>query len=558
MNNDNDLATAADTLPSAVVAHKSRFSIVWLVPIVAALIGAWLVYRALTESGPTITIDFDTGAGLVAGKTKIRFKDVEVGHVNSVELKKDLSGVRVTAEMSPNAKGYLTDQTRFWVVRARLAAGEVSGLGTLLSGAYIGMDPSTDGEKAREFIGLKKAPVIEADTPGKQFSLRADTLGSIDIGAPIYFRQIRVGRVLNYEMNAAGTIEAEIFVEAPHDARVKTTTRFWNAGGIDVTLNADGLQVDSESLVTMLVGGIAFETPPGLADAGEASAGTTFHLYENRRASESPVYDLKRYMEVIFNNSIRGLSVGAPVEMLGFELGSVVDIKPQELLSDTQELLSDTGVSVRVLLEIEPERYPDLMADTNQQARANLDRMVANGLRAKLATGSLITGQKMIALDFFPKAPEASIDYSGEYPVIPTMPGSIAEIAESFASIAQQLDNVPFEQLGTDLGRTASGLAELVNSSEVKNALRDLSASLEQLRAMSSDLNETVSPALTNVMAEAEQTLASVRTMVDTNSAARNEVRRLLIELTETAQAIRMIADYLERHPEALIRGKGD
>jgi paraquat-inducible protein B len=198
------------------------------------------------------------------------------------------------------------------------------------------------------------------------------------------------------------------------------------------------------------------------------------------------------------------------------------------------------------------------MADTNQQARANLDRMVANGLRAKLATGSLITGQKMIALDFFPKAPEASIDYSGEYPVIPTMPGSIAEIAESFASIAQQLDNVPFEQLGTDLGRTASGLAELVNSSEVKNALRDLSASLEQLSAMSSDLNETVSPALTNVMAEAEQTLASVRTMVDTNSAARNEVRRLLIELTETAQAIRMIADYLERHPEALIRGKGD
>ncbi len=549
MTQDTDTGTEA--LPQALVAAKSGFSIVWLVPIVAALIGAWLVYKAVTETGPTITIDFATGAGLVAGKTKIKYKDVEVGHVTGVELLKDLAGVRATAEMAPGAKDYLTEETRFWVVRARLAAGEVTGLNTLLSGAYLGMEPSTEGKKQRAFVGLEKAPVITPDTKGTRYVLNAEKLGSIDIGAPVYFRQVRVGRVVDFNMEPSGKIRAEVFIRSPHDARVKTTTRFWNAGGFDVSLNAEGLQIDSESLVTMLVGGIAFETPAALAGADEAGAGYAFHLYENYRASDKPVYDLKRYYEVIFDESIRGLSIGAPVEMLGFELGKVVDIAPFGNLETG-------GFSVRVLVEIEPERYPDLMSPTSDDANAALVDAVKEGFRAKLATGNLLTGQKFISLGFFPNAPEAQVGLSGEYPVIPVMPGSIAEIAESFASIAQQLEAVPMQQIGADLGRTASGLASLVNSTDLQSALRDLSTTLAEFSAVAANLNANVSPALTGVMEEAERTLGSVRTMVDTNSAARNETKRLLIELTETAQAIRMIVDYLERHPEALIRGKGD
>lgn len=549
MTQDTD--TGAEALPQAVVAAKSRFSIVWLVPIVAALIGAWLVYKAVTETGPTITIDFATGAGLVAGKTKIKYKDVEIGHVTGVDILENLSGVRATAEMEPGAEPYLTENARFWIVRARLAAGEVTGLGTLLSGAYLGMEPSTQGKKQRAFTGLEKAPVIRPDTAGSRFTLNAERLGSIDIGAPIYFRQIRVGRVVDFEMEASGNIRAEIFVEAPHNERIKTSTRFWNAGGFDVTLNAEGLQIDSESLVTMLVGGIAFDTPDALATAARADAGHRFHLYDNFRASETPVFELKRYYQVVFEESVRGLSIGAPIDLLGFQLGRVAHIEP---FGDV-----DGGVyAVRVVLEVQPERYPDLMSPTEEHAEQALISGVKAGLRAKLASSNLITGQKMISFGFFPNAPEAEMDFSGEYPAIPVLPGSIAEIAESFASIAAQLEKVPVQQIGADLGRTASGLAELVNSPDLENALRDLSTTLAEFSAVAASLKEDVSPALAGIMQEAERTLGSVRTMVDTNSAARNETKRLLIELTETAQAVRMIVDYLERHPEALIRGKGD
>ncbi|MGD9339575.1 MAG: MlaD family protein [Chromatiales bacterium] len=549
MTQDTD--TGAEALPQAVVAAKSRFSIVWLVPVVAALIGAWLVYKAVTETGPTITIDFATGAGLVAGKTKIKYKDVEIGHVTAVEILGDLSGVRATAEMAPGAKDHLTEETRFWVVRARLAAGEVSGLGTLLSGAYLAMQPSTEGKKQRAFVGLEKAPVITPDTKGTRYVLNAEKLGSIDIGAPVYFRQIRVGRVVDFNMEPSGKIRAEVFVRSPHDARVKTTTRFWNAGGFDVSLNAEGLQIDSESLVTMLVGGIAFDTPAALENAAHADTGHEFHLYDNLRASESPVYELKRFYEVIFEESIRGLSIGAPIDMLGFELGRVAFIEP---FGDVEN-----GVfAVRVVIEVQPERYPALMSPTDKDAETSLKKAVAAGLRAKLSSGNLITGQKMISFGFFPNAPAAEMDFSGEYPTIPALPGSFAEVAESIARIAQQLEQVPLQQIGEDLGRTASGLADLVNSPDLEKSLRDLSATLAEFSEVATNLNANVSPALTGVIEEAERTLGSVRTMVDTNSAARNETKRLLIELTETAQAIRMIVDYLERHPEALIRGKGD
>jgi paraquat-inducible protein B len=263
------------------------------------------------------------------------------------------------------------------------------------------------------------------------------------------------------------------------------------------------------------------------------------------------VFELKRFYQVVFEESVRGLSIGAPIDLLGFQLGRVAHIEP---FGDV-----DAGIyAVRVVLEVQPERYPDLMSPTEEHAEQALISGVKAGLRAKLASSNLITGQKMISFGFFPNAPEAEMDFSGEYPAIPVLPGSIAEIAESFASIAAQLEKVPVQQIGADLGRTASGLAELVNSPDLENALRDLSTTLAEFSAVAASLKEDVSPALAGIMQEAERTLGSVRTMVDTNSAARNETKRLLIELTETAQAVRMIVDYLERHPEALIRGKGD
>ena len=250
-------------MPEAVVQTRSRISLVWLIPLVAAAIGAWLAYKAYSEQGPEIAISFKTAEGLQAGKTKLRYKQVEFGVVERIELSPDISKVIVTARLEKGSEKFLTDKTRFWVERARVSAGSVQGLGTLLGGAYIGIDPVATGKPTNEFTGLEVPPVVTAGEPGRHFMLHAKELGSVEVGAPVYFRQIRVGEVVSYVLDDSGaSVDIQIFVEAPHDQRVRENTRFWNASGVNVSLGAGGLQIDTASLTSILIGGIAFENPP--------------------------------------------------------------------------------------------------------------------------------------------------------------------------------------------------------------------------------------------------------------------------------------------------------
>ena len=244
-----------EELPEAVVASRSRVSLVWLIPIVALLIGGWLAYKAYAERGPTIRIELKTAAGLQAGKTKVKFKDVEVGDVKSIMVRGDLQGVVVTAELVAGAEVYLREKTRFWVARPRVTASRVSGLDTLLSGAYIAIDPVTEGEEAREFVGLEEPPLFTTSEPGKKFILRSKTLGSLNIGSPVYYRQIQVGQVVGYELDQDGdAVSIELFIAQPNDRLVLTNTRFWNASGVDFKLSAEGISVDTQSLLSVLVG----------------------------------------------------------------------------------------------------------------------------------------------------------------------------------------------------------------------------------------------------------------------------------------------------------------
>ena len=273
MNEKKTEQASLDAAPKAVVKTKRSFSIVWLVPLVALVIAGWLGFKALTEKGPTITITFETAEGLEAGKTKIKFKDVEMGQVDAILLSEDLSHVVLTANLVKGAEKYLSDKTRFWVVRARVAAGEVSGLGTLLAGAYIGMEPK-EGKPARAFKGLEVPPIITEGLPGRHFVLRASKLGSLDINAPIYYRQIKAGQVVAYEMEKDGqAILIKVFIHAPFDALVRENTRFWNASGLDVAMDASGIRINTESLLSIVSGGVAFETPANLEPGGPAKRG---------------------------------------------------------------------------------------------------------------------------------------------------------------------------------------------------------------------------------------------------------------------------------------------
>ena len=514
MTNPQPDPLSEDAIPEAVASTRSGFSIVWAIPLLAALIGIWVAYTAYSERGPVITITFDTAEGLEAGKTKVKYLNVEVGQVEAIDLGKNSSNVIVTVQMRPNVEPYLTDRTRFWVVRARITAGSVSGLETLLGGAYIGLDPVKDGKATRKFIGLETTPIVTTDQPGQHLTLKASRRGSLDVGAPVYYRQIKVGEVVSYELAKDGeSVDFKIFVNEPHHLKVTENTRFWNASGVDVSLTAEGIDVDMESMVSLLVGGIAFEVPESMRLCDPVADDSVFTLYDSHDEALEREVSMKRRYLLYFDSSVRGLSKGARVEFRGIQLGRVLDISI-EFDGETERFL------IPVLIETEPERLtPVSILHSEEEHLAQLERLVQRGLRAQLKTGNLLTGQLYVDLDIYPDAEPASIDLSGQYPIMPTVPTSMEEITKSVKVVLEKLENFPLDELGKDLIGTLGKLDKTV--------------------------------------VEAETTLKTVKHMFAADAPLSQEMQRTLVELAEAARSLRVLADYLERHPEALLKGKG-
>ena len=500
-------------LADAVVTHRRTPSLVWLVPLVAVLAGGFIAWRTLSERGPAITIDFATAEGLEAGKTKVKYKDVEVGLVEEVTLKPDLSGVVCRVRMAKDADGYLTAGTRFWVDRARVTGTRISGLGTLLSGAHIAFDPVREGKSTRHFVGLESPPLVTADQSGREFTLRSWRAGTSAVGSPVYYRKIQVGEVIASALDPAGEfVTTRVFVNAPFDARVVEGTRFWNASGLDVSVGADGVRIETESLMSMLVGGVAFDTADALAAGPAPPSDAVFELYESRVASERPVFREKHTWLVHFDQSVRGLRIGAPVEFRGIEVGAVTDLRLEWDAAARR-------FRIPVHLQIEPERIGLFGSPDPATRRANLDALVAGGLRAQLKSGNLLTGQLVVSLDMHPGAKPARVAWNDPYPEFPTIGTSLEEIEANVATLTRKLGQMPLDEIGASL-----------------------KASLDALRT---------------TLASADRTLASATGLIGPQSPVNSELRRALVELTDAARSLGLAADQIERQPNSLIFGKG-
>jgi paraquat-inducible protein B len=538
MTDNGSEPTAGGTPPLAVkkTPRERGFSPIWIIPIVALLIGLLLIYRVISETGPTITVSFNSASGIEAGKTKVKFKDVEVGEVTKVDIQPDLKSVEITVSMSSSARQYMTDKTRFWVVRPQISGGSISGLGTLLSGNYIGIDPSSEGRKTNAFIGLERPPVIRSDEAGSNFKLVTKELGGLNFGSLVYFREIAVGSVVQYQSLDNGDIELEIFVREPYDKHVNQATRFWNAGGFDITLDANGLEIKTQSLVTIIAGGIAFDTFSGMSadDSKPVAQGHTFHLYPSRTASMKKTYTEKRKIMFYFDDPVNGLLPGAPVQLRGYTIGQVLDV--------SLEFNRETGsFRIPVLAEFQPQRIKIIgQADFEQ----TMEQMVESGIRAQLASGNLLLGRLLISLDLHPEEPPAQVDTSGPYPVIPTIRGTFGEIAHKARILVDELR------------QTAATINRFLGSEAFRESVGDLTATLAHLKQISAEFDEKTAPQITAVLSTVESTLAEARGMLASDSTTRTEINRVLIELGEAASSIRQLADYLEQHPEAFIRGK--
>ena len=532
-----------EDVPTAMAVRKRRWApqLVWLIPIVAALIGGWLAVKMILEKGPTITITFKSAEGLEAGKTKVKYKNVDVGDVRTIKLSMKRQGVIATVELVKEAEPYLVDDTKFWVVRPRIAGGQVSGLGTFLSGSYIGVDVGKSENARRDFVGLETPPIVTGDVPGRQFVLRGETLGSLQIGSPVYFRQEEVGSVVSHEVNKDGQgVTFKIFVNAPYDQYVNEDTRFWNASGIDVTLDATGVKVDTQSIVSILIGGIAFETLAASAQHPPAEENHEFLLAINRAEAMRRADTIAWPFQLEFTQSIRGLSVGAPVEFRGIVVGEVKSVNI--FLSQAQD---EFHFPVTVVLY--PGRLQEMLKAgsgeyrTDEEGRrTRFDKIVAKGFRGQLRTGNLLTGQVYIAMDMFPDAPEAHMDWTATPPVIPTVPGGFEEFQATLTSIARKIEKMPLEQIGGELRQTLQSLNRTLVSADqaVKRLDRD------------------VSPAAKSTLEDARRMMNMAERTLATDAPLQQDLRSSLRDLSKAAQSLRQLTDLLDRQPESLIRGK--
>ncbi|MDC8757190.1 intermembrane transport protein PqiB [Janthinobacterium fluminis] len=521
-------------LPEPDVEQASRWlpSLVWLIPLLAALIGALLVAKSLYEQGPTVTVSFRTADGLEPGKTKVKYKDVEIGLVRAITLAPDLSKVLVTIDMSKEAKRFTAQDTRFWVVRPRVGASGVSGLGTLLSGAYIGVDAGKSADYKDAFAGLENAPAVAGDQKGKLYNLHGDDLGSVDVGSPVFYRRVQVGQVISFALDKGGNgVSMAVFINAPYDQFVGQNSRWWHASGVDVRLDSNGFKLNTQSLAAMVVGGIAFESQNGQKPDTLAAAGATFALAADQSSAMREPDGAPITTVFYFDQSLRGLSPGASVDFRGIVLGEVRSVGVEY-----------DGVKKSFRMPVTVDLYPGRLGKRFQQTLEDedrtaghdvLERLVSRGLRAQLRTGNLLTSQLYIALDFFPKAAPAKLDFN-QYPMeVPTVPNSLEELQTQIASIVRKLDQVPYADIAANLNAT------------LKNA-----------NVLFKQLDAQVVPEMKETLGAARQTFSTAEQVLQKDSPLQSDVRQALQQLTQTLQSLNALSDYLERHPESLIRGK--
>jgi paraquat-inducible protein B len=526
-----------EDLPAPVPAQSrwSRLPLVWILPAVVILAGAFVVVREKLAQGTNIEISFENAEGLDTNKTKVRYKEVEIGEVSAIRVAPDRKLVIVTARINRNAKEYLVSDTRFWVVRPRVSGTGISGLGTLVSGAYIAVDVGHSEVRRDHFVGLEVPPIVTSDVPGREFVLHASDLGSLGIGSSVFFRHIPAGQVVGYALDPGGTgVTIKIFINAPFDIYVTDATRFWQASGVDMSITSEGVKLRTESLTSILEGGVAFQALAGVT-APRAAADTAFALYEDQDRALRPTESEIDAFVMYFGGNLRGLSAGAPVELQGIIVG---EVKSVDVVYDPRA----GALAFPVVVDL----YPQRLRGRRQQhadesgSREMIDKLVAHGLRAEIKTGNLLTGQQFISLDMHRDAPREQVAWTAQPAVFPTISSGLDDLQESVGNIAKKLSKVPFDQL----------------SFRLMNAMASLEQTLKSTEHLVQNIDTNLAPQVQATLAEAQAALKNAKELLDQDAPQENDLGSALMQVSRAAKSLSALADYLQRHPESLLRGK--
>lgn len=553
-------------LPTPEVSGRSRkngYGLLWLLPLIALGIGLYLAYDRLNSTGQRIEITFRTAEGLQAGKTKVRYKELDVGTVTDVHLSDDLTHVVVTAQMVRTADPLLREDTLFWVVKPEITAAGVTGLQTLISGSYIAVSPGERSERQNTFTGSEEVPFVPTEGEGLRIRLLTDSAAGITQGTSIYYRGMKVGRVEQVRYNnTEDRIELSTFINAPYHHLISNNTRFWNISGFDFSLNANGAQWQMQSVESLILGGITFSTPTSLTpNVREVADNATFTLYENERATTLPPSGAKQYYVVYFDDTVRGLRVGAPVAFDGIDIGQVIDIR---LLFDEKT----NKAAIPILIEIEPDRIERL--NSHDRGEDIIAALVKKGLQASLETDSLITGDKFIKLSVYPD----DIKQFGEdpysiYAVLPSRSTGFTRITDGVTEIIDKMRKLPIDRIGDKALQTLDSTASaaqsaerLLSDKETRAIVTNINAGLIQLGSTLKSV-EKAGKSTDTVLQTFDQQIKIIAKQLDETLYGLSPDSSLYWSLQETLKQVNSMANSidimfkkLDRKPNAMVFGE--
>ena len=542
-------------LHTQAVPRRGRWpGLIWAIPLAALIVTAFLGLQAIANRGVRIVVTFKTSGGAQAGVTPVIYKGVTVGRVVKIRIAENSRDVDMTLRMEPRAKTHLRQGAKFWLIGAEPSLTDLSSsLKAVVAGVAIGVSPGT-GEPQTHFIGLDQPPAITSDTPGTLYVLDGGDIGSTTVGSGVFYHGLFVGRVTRVEVADARNLRIAIFVNAPYDHLVHSSTLFFIASAANVSLSAGELNASLGPGTSVLTGGIEFDTPAAAADQPQSPANTKFSFYATEaRAKNQPEGPEVRY-SAIFRGASHLPQADAPIFLSGKRIGRVV---AAEVTLPRNAVATVTSLD----LELEPKKLAlptegDVRSSTNEA----ISRLIRGGYRLTMGQYPPLVGTPTLIFQRTPGAPKAALVLAGA-PQIPTSTSTgVDDVTTTANQILEKVNQVPIAEIGQNLRQITGRFRTLVSSPEVDDSLHKLDSTLTSVDQIAREAKPQVGPLivkLNKVADEVSATASAARGMLNGDGADQDSsLPDALRQLTEAARSIRSLADYLGRHPEAVLKGK--
>jgi paraquat-inducible protein B len=524
----------------AKVTSTKSISRIWIIPILVVVVGGWMVYQQWKNQGPLITIELQSATGIEVNKTPIKVRDLDVGQVKKITLKPNLDGVLVTARIDANASHLLTDKSEFWVVAPRISFSEVSGLNTLLSGSYIAMAANDSGKEQLNFIALERPPVTPAGTPGLHVILQSDDEFAYKPGDPIIYKGFKVGEfedaVFNIEERV---VYYDAFIEAPYHKLVTENTRFWDVSGVKLKLESSGVKMETGSLETLLANGITFGVPEGVQIGERVVENASFTIYGDIATASNARYKLAAEYVLLVDESVRGLTVGAPVEYRGIEIGNVTAINSFPAVEGN---ILERDYPIPVIINVYPGkvRQPDTEEGLNA-IKQTMRNWLRKDLRATLRMGNVLTGGLFVDLQHVSKPDDSDeIAVLNGYEVIPTVSNEFTQITQKADAILDKINQLPLDDMVSNVLLAVEDMKLAAQSVETASDDFDLLIENVDTELLNTNLNQVLISldSLLKNYSEGGLSQSEIKETVDTMQDTMRNLQPLLLKLNQSPNSL--------------------